>query len=276
MLPLLQELKKQLENGNEAVLATVVESKGSTPRHTGAAMVVTNEGLVSGTIGGGAVEYRAILKAQEVIEQKTSAQKIFRLNKNDIEDIGMICGGDVFVEFAYYAPSDLETVQNMEYAEMEKIEDAGLVYIFGGGHVGQALVPILASVGFRPVVLEDRDEFSDPKLFPMAFDVRKIDNADVLSAITVTDKDYVCIMTRGHKDDYLIQTQILKTPARYIGVIGSRSKTASVFARLKDECGYTDADIARIHAPIGIKIHSETPAEIAISITAELIAARHE
>lgn len=153
----------------------------------------------------------------------------------------------------------------------EKIRRPGIVYIFGGGHVAQALVPLLASVEFCCVVLEDRREFLDRKLFPGAWDVRRIQNDRILEEIEIREEDYVCIMTRGHKDDMLIQAQVLDTPAFYIGVIGSRRKAAAVAKRLEEEFQIPPEEIARVHTPIGLEIGAETPEEIAVSIAAELI-----
>lgn len=156
----------------------------------------------------------------------------------------------------------------------EKLFLPGIVYIFGGGHVAQALVPVLASVDFRCVVLEDREEFCRKELFPQAEEVRMICNDRIADYVNIEDVDYVCVMTRGHKDDALIQAQVLRTPAAYVGVIGSRRKAAAVAERLRKEWEIAEEDIRRIHTPIGLEIGAETPAEIAVSIAAELIRCR--
>lgn len=149
---------------------------------------------------------------------------------------------------------------------------AGLTYIFGGGHVSQALVPAIAAVGFRPLVCDDRPEFADRSLFPQAAEVRLVDFQN-LSALTVTADDYVVIMTRGHQADYEVLAQVLRSGAKYIGCIGSKKKLALCREKLL-EAGFTEAEYARVHAPIGLAIGAETPAEIAVSVTAELIAVR--
>lgn len=149
----------------------------------------------------------------------------------------------------------------------------GWVYIFGGGHVAQALVPALAAVDFRCVVLENRAEFARTELFPGAEEVRLIDYARLSEAVALTKEDRVVIMTRGHRDDLLIQSQVMKSPVRYIGIIGSARKTAAVTAKLRD-MGFTAGDFQRVYAPIGLPIRSETPAEIAVSVTAQLILER--
>ena len=155
----------------------------------------------------------------------------------------------------------------------ERLLSPERVWIFGGGHVSQALVPALAAVDFRCAVLEDRADFCLRELFPGAEEVRHIDMARALEEVPITSEDYVVIMTRGHRDDLLLQEQVLRTPARYIGVIGSRRKKAALFAQLRER-GFTDADLERITTPIGLSIGAETPAEIAVSIAAQLIQVR--
>ena len=152
----------------------------------------------------------------------------------------------------------------------EQIQKSGRVYIFGGGHVAQALVPVLAPLDFYTVVLENRLEFANRELFPEACDVRVIDFNNVLDAVSITSDDYVCIITRGHQEDILIQQQVLHSPARYIGLIGSAKKTAASFGVLR-KMGFSEHDLSRIVTPIGISIGGRSPAEIAISIAAQLI-----
>jgi len=296
-------------------------------------MLITKEGRIAGTIGGGAVEYHSQKLAQTVLQQKNSRMEYFRLHKNQVEDLGMICGGDVNVYFQYIPAADPQTLSLTKRIESlysqgeqswlitditqehsgglavygkksglsgmevpldvisslgakptqtqsgpklyycEKLIQAGMVYIFGGGHVAQALVPALAAVDFRCVVLEDREDFCQKDLFPHAEETILIDNNRISDFITIREDDYIIIMTRGHKDDTVIQAQALRTPAHYIGVIGSARKTAGVFAILRRQ-GFTDEDLSRITTPIGLNIKSETPAEIAVSITAQLILVR--
>ena len=157
------------------------------------------------------------------------------------------------------------------YAEQLSFSDR--VYVFGGGHVAQALVPVLASVGFRCVIVEDREEFCQRALFPDAQDVLLLTEDDWKTALHVKSSDCICIMTRGHKNDLACQAFALKTQAGYIGVIGSRRKIAAVNAQLR-ALGFADEQIARIVTPIGLEIGSVTPAEIAVSIAAQMIAHR--
>ena len=263
----------KLSAGEDAVLAVIEESTGSTPRGPGASMAVTAQGRAAGTVGGGAAEYASVQTALTVLRTKQSCESAFLLHPSEDKkrDLDMICGGEIRVSFRYL-PAGEESLAWVR-REWERSACPGRVYIFGGGHVSQKLVPALAAVEFRCVVLENRVEFCTPALFPEAEEVRLIDYAQAAQEVTLTGDDYVVVMTRGHRDDLLIQSQVMGTPVRYIGVIGSKRKTAAVTAALK-EMGFQDEDFRRVHAPIGLPIRSETPAEIAVSITAQLILVR--
>lgn len=331
MKTLFERLSGTLNHGKDAVLVTVVASSGSTPRGAGARMLVTDEGRIYGTIGGGAVEYRAQQLAGEVLVEGRSRMESFILRKNEVQDLGMVCGGDVTVYFHFLsaqdgglltavraalelfaageicwlvtglfpdgglslygaergligpevpacvldeagaAPRQVEADGKAWY--VEPLLRSGVVYIFGGGHVAQALVPALAAVDFRCHIIEDREEFCRPELFPGVEHTHLLRTEEFEQALSIGGEDYVCIMTRGHKDDMECEAFALTTPARYIGVIGSKKKTASVNARLKER-GFTDDDLKRVTTPIGLSIGAQTPAEIAVSVTAQLIMVR--
>lgn len=326
-------LNECLRKNMDAVLVTIIASSGSTPRGIGARMLVTEKGRISGTIGGGAVEHQSELSARDALRSKKSHTEHFRLKKNQIQDLGMICGGDVNVYFEYICAAEKhnllllqkilelfeakeefwlvnEISENSEWGMAvcgrstvfagaplssavlaalankpvqvddggrkyycEKMLQTGQVYIFGGGHVSQALVPVLAAVDFRCVVVEDREEFCKKELFPGVEEVLLVENDNLEKYVHIGKDDYVCVMTRGHKADFTVQAQVLKTAASYIGVIGSKNKKESVFQRLLGE-GFTHKDLERITSPIGLDIGAETPEEIAISIAAQLLQKR--
>ena len=166
--------------------------------------------------------------------------------------------------------SVLQEEEGQPFLLVMPLTSSGFVYIFGGGHISRELAPVLAHVGFRPVIFEDRPDFADLKDFPGAVQTLLGDLADFGASIQVRRQDYIVIMTRGHMADHAVLEQALRTPARYVGLIGSRAKMAATKKRLTDS-GFTEKDIARIHNPIGLPILAETPAEIAISIAAEMI-----
>ena len=147
--------------------------------------------------------------------------------------------------------------------------------LFGAGHISQALCPLLVTVGFRPVVFDCRPELATRKLFPTAEEIICGDFTSIKDHLTVTEEDFVVIMTNGHIHDFHVEEQILRGPFAYVGVIGSRTKTASVNRRLR-EAGIPEESIAQIHTPIGTAIQAVTPAEIAVSIAGEMILCRAE
>lgn len=329
MREFLRQIVHKLEDGVPVELVSLVASSGSTPRGAGAMLAVFPEGSSIGTIGGGNVEYSAQLLAKELLTQERDALREFRFVQGDAASLGMVCGGDVTVQFQYLSPNEPATVlvlrdlmeasgENLNTWLVRRLEgsqitamgtgdrngfrhlshgpaswdtllqnhavfqspwfavpvvQAGRVYIFGGGHVSQALTSIIASVGFRPVVYDDRAEFADPARFPLAENVLCGSFNALSDVIHVTPDDYVVIMTRGHQADYEVLTQTLRSGAKYLGCIGSRKKLALCRDRLL-LAGFTAEEYAQVHAPIGLAIGAETPEEIAISITAELIAVR--
>ncbi len=333
MKKLYTALQVALSAGRGAVLCSVVASHGSAPRGAGAKMLVPEEGAAVGTIGGGAVEYEAERFARALLKEKRSDFASYRLNKNDIADIGMICGGDVRVYFQYFDPSDtalqplLQSVtellsgtgaawtvtaiqpdnswrmgvydraRGLRYLPELALSDiepllssrpqmregtlyaeplcrAGTVYIFGGGHVGRELAHILALTDFRVVVWDERRHAAAQINFPEAAGIHcgPYDGA-IQKLDPVTADDYIVIMTPGHQADYTVLRQALRTPAKYIGCIGSRKKTAAAREKLLAE-GFTLEEVDRVYAPIGLPIGGETPAEIAVSVAAQMIACR--
>ena len=328
MRNVLKTMKTKLTAGEDLVLVTVIASSGATPRGAGARMLVGSSGRICGTIGGGAVEYRSEQIATKVLEEKTSLGHAFTLTKDDVQNLGMICGGACDVFFHYIPGKDPHTLMLCDEAEAqfragndlwlltdvgeadtmglytpgdgfwgitvpegltlsrhpertgdifaEQVCSSGRVYIFGGGHVAQELVPVLSHVGFRCVVMDDRAEFTNPELFPGAEEVICGDLRSIGSYMTIGSEDYVCVMTRGHAYDTVVQAQVLKCRPTYCGVIGSAFKAAGVRKTLKEEYGLIDEELDLVTTPIGLNIKGETPAEIAISIAAQMILHRAE
>ena len=336
MKELFEALLAALRRGETAALCTILGASGSAPRGAGAKMAVFADGSTIGTVGGGAVELRTIEMAKEAILIKKSLIHGFSLLKNQIEDLGMICGGNVTVYFQYFDPADengrallqgilellrgdddswlvyrmdggcvsamgtFDEAHGLRFTDcitpealrpmllsnaftkkgdpgyyIEPLTQAGHAYIFGGGHVGTALAPVLASVGFRVVVCDNRPDFAKPDHYPSAEQVILGDYLDIGAHLTLTENDYVCIMTPGHQADREVLLQALRSPATYIGCIGSRHKIAATNAYLMAN-GIPEADLSRVHAPIGLEIYGQTPAEIAISIAGEMIRCRAE
>lgn len=158
---------------------------------------------------------------------------------------------------------------------VEPLIHQGVVVLCGGGHVSLATGRLAREVGFEIVVVDDREEFASRERFPFARAVHVLPHfADLVETCGIGPEHYVVIATRGHSHDRECLGQAMHSPARYVGMIGSRRKRDRVFAFLREE-GFSEPDLVRVHSPIGVEIGAETPEEIAISIVAELIAIRH-
>ncbi len=156
----------------------------------------------------------------------------------------------------------------------DPLPKSGTVVLIGGGHVSREVARLASYVNFAVVVCDDRREFSNPERFPMARAVHVIKNfKNIFKKIDQEEDSYLLIITHSHSYDQDALGQALETPARYIGMIGSKRKRSVIYSNLREQ-GSTDADLARVHCPIGLEIGSESPQEIAVSIIAELIAAR--
>lgn len=156
---------------------------------------------------------------------------------------------------------------------VEPLVSAPILYVFGGGHVSRQIVPLASRVGFDVEVIDDREEFAAAESFPEARAVHVLPFGQVMDRLSVDAGSYLVIVTRGHLHDKEVLVQALRTPARYVGMIGSRRKRDMIYAKLLEE-GFSRGDLSRVHCPVGLAIGAETPEEIAVSIVAELIQVR--
>jgi xanthine dehydrogenase accessory factor len=155
---------------------------------------------------------------------------------------------------------------------VEPILPQPLLYIFGGGHVSIALANAAQTAGFAIGVIDDRESFANRVRFPMAQEIHT-SFEEAFEKIKPTASTYMVIVTRGHKDDMRVLAWAVGTTPHYIGMIGSKRKVLSVYRALEKD-GVAPERFADVHAPVGLDIGALTPEEIAISITAELIAIR--
>ncbi len=254
MQDVLAALTAALARGEAAALVTIVRAHGSTPQRVGAKMVVFPDGRTVGTIGGGCYENDAFGKAREALRLRKSQLVHYELSDDLAEESGLICGGqmDVFIE---------------------PMEPDPRLYILGAGHVGYQLGQIAPTVGFRLVVVDDRQKFANRERFPVAEDVI-VESLDewVLSA-EIPESAYVVVLTRGHRQDFDVLRGLAGRAFRYIGLIGSRAKVARLTEALL-EGGVSPDWLRRLRAPVGFDIGAVSPEEIAVAILAELIAVR--
>lgn len=173
-------------------------------------------------------------------------------------------------------PSQLLSSPGWEFPVLlEWLRTRGTVYIFGAGHVGERVAQLAGVVDFSVVVIDDRAEFADPARMPDADRILVTEFPGCMANLAVDEDSYIVIVTRGHAHDRTVLSQALRTPAGYIGMIGSRRKTKLIFDSLLAD-GFSQADLDRVRAPIGLPIGGETPQEIAVSILAEMIQVRSE
>jgi xanthine dehydrogenase accessory factor len=253
-----EEIVRIRRIGQRAVLATIVHTNGSIPSYEASRMLIRDDGSILGTVGGGCVEAEVWAAAKEVIQSEQPRKMTFNLNHEAGFDSGLICGGtlEIFVEPILPQP---------------------MLYIFGGGHISAALARVAHQTGFSIGIVDDRDTFANAERFPMASEIYD-SYEEAFEKIRPTSASYIVIVTRGHKDDMRVLSWAVGTESRgfsprYIGMIGSHRKVLSVYKAL-EAAGVPPAKFERVHAPVGLDIGALTPEEIAVSITAELIAVR--
>lgn len=263
--------RKFIEENIDFAIAKVIETKGSAPRKRGAAMIMTPEGNFYGTVGGGLLEARTQDLCRKVMETKENITYEFILDEQQQGEnaLAMGCGGDATIQVDY-----IDTKNPGNFIEEFKLKSDA--YIFGGGHVAYALEPLLRHVDFTTTVIDDREEYSNPERYPNAERTIVCDDFDhCFDELETDDDSYIVIVTRGHRGDLKVLRQALQKPNAYIGMIGSKRKNRLLYDELLKE-GFTQEQLDYVHAPIGIEIKSETPEEIGISITAEMIQVRAE
>ncbi|MFY9560616.1 MAG: XdhC/CoxI family protein [Terriglobales bacterium] len=249
-----EEIVRLRRAGRRGAVATIVNVRGSIPSFKTAKMLVRDDGSIAGTIGGGCVEAEVWQAAREVMESEKPRTLTFDLNQDPKYDTGLVCGGtlEIFVE-PVLPPAEL--------------------YIFGAGHVAASLYRVARIAGFDITVVDDRAAYANRERFPEAQEVIAEDFDKVTERLQLSESAYIVIVTRGHHDDMRVLRWAVQTPARYIGMIGSKRKTITIFKELQTE-GLAPELFSRVHAPVGLDIGAITPEEIAVSITAELIAKR--
>ena len=259
-----------IEQGEDFVIAKVVDTSGSTPRKKGAVLMMKRDGVTIGTVGGGLLEAETEKLCRKTFETKEKSHVYeFTLDEKQKGALDMGCGGDATVQIDYI---DAENPGDF----VKEFKLASTAYIFGGGHVAYALEPVLRHVDFRTVVIDDREEYANPERYPHADRTIAVENFDnAFDDIETDDDSYIIIVTRGHIGDLQVLREALKRDFAYLGMIGSRRKNELLFDTLRRE-GVPESKLAEVHAPIGLKIGSETPEEIAVSIVAEIIQVRSQ
>lgn len=243
------ELERAVAGGKPVALVTVVSVSGSTPREVGAKMLVRMDGTFRGTVGGGQLEHRVIEDARGCLQRRETRTLRYPLGAK----AGQCCGGvmDLLVETLNVNPR---------------------LYLFGGGHVGQAVCTVLEGTSFEVDLIEDREEWIDALELPGSVKRHREGwEQFVADAPWDAERTYVAVMTHRHDVDQEIIADVVRRQARYVGLIGSRAKWHRFQQRLEAR-GYAPDELARVQSPIGMPLGGgKAPKEVAISIAAELL-----
>ncbi len=304
-------LRDKINREKKAALVIVAESSDSSPGRQGFKMAVSLDGKSVGTIGGGILEAKVIKETAAFLEEKRSEEKIITLfhdPKIPAEKSGLICGGSQTVIIKALDETDKETIaeiigclENKErkilnvtrekifltnaarnnskyffeqnfnsYRYAEIIGRAETAYILGGGHVGKEISRILSYLGFYVIVFDERKNLFTLEENDFADKIVIADYSRVASSIDEGELSYVVIVTPKHITDKIALVSVINLNVKYIGMMGSKKKIEAIFELLKKD-GIDEKLFEKVHTPIGLPINSETPAEIAISVAAEII-----
>ena len=303
----LRALAERVAAGEPCALATVVATEGSSPAKSSMRMLVAAGGRVTGTVGGGHVEASVEEAAKDALASGQARILSFTLDDDMADEGGLICGGTVRILVERVEPPApwaaraveiiaggtrgallarigdkverelLEGAAAGPYLEKDKARLEGELYIeplfrprcilLGAGHVGKAIARIAGEAGFGVAVVEDRVEQAE------SIDADQIICAELvegLGRLKPGPDDYVVVVTRSHGLDRRCAGAALRSPARYVGMIGSRRKSAEVKKALLKE----GVEAERLHAPIGLDLGATSAGEIAVSVVAQMIKVR--
>jgi len=295
LLAIIDQILHRCAAGERVAVCTVAAARGSTPQKAGAMMIVLQNGQTLGTLGGGCVEAEVRVRALKLIEAQQDLMISFKLDHDYGWDDGLVCGGamDIAVQIVdrveraepWREIRDTLLAGQAATLSLKVPDESGQItpidqiiqptptlLIAGAGHVGAALATITQQIGFDVTVIDDRPDFASVERLPGArIIIGEIEQE--LARFEIHKNTYVVIVTRGHRHDARALAAVVRSPAHYIGLIGSKRKIVTILRDLHAQ-GISVENLSRVHAPIGLNLGAITPAEIAISIAAELVAIR--
>ena len=258
MADIFEEIVRLRSQGIPAALATIINTKGSTPGRETMRLLVCEDGSFVGTVGGGCLGAEVYEAAKKVIADEKTQTLSFSLNDFDSPENGLICGGQVTI---FVEPLTQPTL-----------------LIFGGGHISKAICKIAAMAGFRVEIAEDRESFASKERFPEASELHVGGMAELGGSLAIGPMTYIVVVTRGHKGDGAVLAALAAREAkpRYLGMIGSKVKRGVLFKKLREEDGVGKAWLDKIKSPVGLAIGARSHEEIAVAIVAEMIQERRQ
>ncbi len=309
-MKLWEHLLAKLQENQKVYLLTVVENFGSSPGRKGFKMMVSDDGFIFGSVGGGVMEYSLVEEIKDLLTEKEHS--IFlrkQIHKGKIKDgSGMICSGEQTIVFhpldtnhisivetilnslqqhktgtLHLSPTSFsfstdEIKKQFEYRFTssedwffkERLGFKNTLYIVGGGHVSLAVSDLFVNLGFQVIVFDNRQDLNTFNLNTTAHQKLIVDYHQIENHILEGSNSYVAIMTNTYIDDKLVLSKIIRNDYQYIGVLGSKAKLKTMWEVLQKE-GFTTKELAKVNAPIGLAIKSQTPEEIAVSIAAKIV-----
>lgn len=305
-----QHILTKLKDNQKVYLLTVIQNFGSSPGRKGFKMMIANDGFIFGSIGGGVMEFSLVEEAKTLLKEEKNNHFIKKqIHKGNIKNgSGMICSGEQTVAFHLLNKSDIYTVENIlncfyngekgtlhlttnsftfsdailenqfkyqinsdkDWHFNEYIGFKETLYIIGGGHVGVAVSEFLVKLGFYVIVLDNRENLNTLENNQFAHEKIVVNYNNINDYIAQGNTTYVAIMTNKYTEDKLVLSKLLRKNYQFIGVLGSKAKLKTMWEVLLKE-GFSQEELNKINAPIGLSIKSETTEEIAISIAAQII-----
>jgi xanthine dehydrogenase accessory factor len=306
MREILSELNAWTEAGEDIALATVVETWGSSPRPLGSKMAVTRTGKMAGSVSNGCIEGAVFEEAQKILKSRAPRVAAFGVTDDVAFEVGLACGGhiEVFVqplgpvhrrlmkklernepatlrtdlitgeaELVDGAPSGAELARRDGDLFVEPFRRPAHLVIIGAIHIAIPLHRLAKTMGYRVTVLDARAKFATKERFPEADELIVAWPDEAMARLTIDNSTYVVILTHDPKFDLPALRSVLTKDAGYIGAIGSRKTNQNRFDALRAE-GFTEAQLARVHGPIGLDLGGRGAEETALGILAEITAVR--
>jgi len=249
-----QVLKAKKENKCYAI-ATVVKTEGNTPRSAGAKMLVYSSGEIVGSVGGGIVEKQAAADCLTAMKTGQTMLKTYSALAPGAPNTGMVCGHNMTVF--------IEPGERLPY-----------LYLCGCGHVAQAVLPLAKAMGYYVVAIDARDVSGYADALQSADELHILECFEDMEQMDFVPGSTYIVCSFSHKTDGDILNVVLNKEPSFVGMLGGKPKIKALFSRLKEN-GYCEDTLKQIHAPIGLDIGGESPAEIAVSIMAEILSAKY-
>ena len=309
------QILEKLKENKTVYLLTVIQNSGSSPGRKGFKMMISDDNFIFGSVGGGIMEFTLVEEAKRLLQEENPSIFIKKqIHKGSIKDgSGMICSGEQTVAFHPLNKNDISVIEDVtnymkngkkgiisltptsfhfsdkkldnkfdfqintkeDWFYKEQIGFKETLYIIGGGHISISVSEIFKKLGFYVIVFDNRENLNTLENNNFAHQKMIVNYNEIDNFIKESNNSYVAIMTNKYTEDKLVLSKLIRNNFQFIGVLGSKAKLKTMWSVLLKE-GFTQKELDKIYAPIGLSIKSETPIEIAISIAAQIIKTRNK